>query len=107
MKDEILNVEEGQLSEGQKGKIKPVPKGYLAVYVGEEGQKFVIPAKYLSMPDFRALLDDVGDEYGYQYEGGLRIPCEEHEFEKILRICNNDCPMQKKNLKKIPSMVLF
>ncbi|KAK3015919.1 hypothetical protein RJ639_007655 [Escallonia herrerae] len=36
----------------------PPKKGYLAVYVGKERmRRFVIPASYLSLPEFRALMD--------------------------------------------------
>ncbi|KAL6996086.1 hypothetical protein U1Q18_006222 [Sarracenia purpurea var. burkii] len=64
-----------------------VPKGSLAVYVGPEERRFVIPACYLSMPDFKGLMEKAAEEFGYEHEGGLRIPCEEDDFEDILKRC--------------------
>ncbi|KAG2317540.1 hypothetical protein Bca4012_068434 [Brassica carinata] len=62
-----------------------VPRGHLAVYVGrDEMQRFVIPTKYLEYPEFRVLMDEVTDEFGYEHEGGIHIPCEESVFEEIL-----------------------
>nr|KJB27458.1 hypothetical protein B456_005G249600 [Gossypium raimondii] len=42
---------------------KKVPKGYFAVYVGENQKRFVIPVSFLSHPT-----------------GGLTIPCNEDIF---------------------------
>ncbi|XP_031256144.1 indole-3-acetic acid-induced protein ARG7-like [Pistacia vera] len=67
--------------------LQDVPKGYLAVYVGAELQRYVIPMSYLSMPDFRVLMDSVAEEFGFEQEGGLQIPCEEEDFQKILLRC--------------------
>ncbi|KAK6915215.1 Small auxin-up RNA [Dillenia turbinata] len=63
------------------------PKGYIAVYVGPEMRRFVIPASYLSMPEFGVLMEQMAEEFGFEQEGGLRIPCEEDDFEKILLKC--------------------
>ncbi|OVA19266.1 Auxin-induced protein [Macleaya cordata] len=67
--------------------LREVPRGYLAVYVGSESQRFVIPATYLSFPDFRVLMERVEEEFGFEQEGGLRIPCEENDFEEVLIRC--------------------
>ncbi|KAI6689742.1 hypothetical protein NL676_026570 [Syzygium grande] len=65
-----------------------VPKGYLAVYVGPKLRRFVIPASYLSAPEFRTLMERVAEEVGFEQEGGLQIPCcEEEDFEEILARC--------------------
>ncbi|XP_019054012.1 PREDICTED: auxin-induced protein X15-like [Nelumbo nucifera] len=64
-----------------------VPRGFLAVYVGPENRRFVIPASYLSMPDFRVLMEKVAEEFGFEQQGALKIPCEEEDFEKILLRC--------------------
>ncbi|XP_058113128.1 indole-3-acetic acid-induced protein ARG7-like [Magnolia sinica] len=63
-----------------------VPKGYVAVYVGPEMRRFVIPVSYLCSPHFRALMERAADEFGFEQEGGLRIPCEEETFEELLRV---------------------
>ncbi|XP_072969455.1 protein SMALL AUXIN UP-REGULATED RNA 51-like isoform X2 [Typha angustifolia] len=63
-----------------------VPKGYLAVCVGEEMQRFVIPTEYLGHRAFQALLREAEEEFGFQQEGVLRIPCEVSVFESILKV---------------------
>ncbi|RDX69865.1 hypothetical protein CR513_50965, partial [Mucuna pruriens] len=58
-----------------------VPKGYLAVYVGEKMKRFVIPMSYLNQPSFQDLLSQAVEEFGYDYPmGGLTIPCGEDLF---------------------------
>lgn len=63
-----------------------VPKGYLAVCVGEEMQRFVIPTEYLGRTAFAVLLREAEEEFGFQQEGVLRIPCEVSVFESILKV---------------------
>ena len=62
-----------------------VPKGFLAVHVGEEMKRFVIPTNYLSHQAFSVLLKEAEEEFGFQQEGILRIPCEVAVFENILK----------------------
>ncbi|GLJ10576.1 hypothetical protein SUGI_0131000 [Cryptomeria japonica] len=63
-----------------------VPEGYLAVYVGkEEMRRFIIPTSFLSRPAFRRLLDQAEEEFGFDYQGVLTIPCEMAVFEKIVK----------------------
>ena len=59
-----------------------VPKGYLAVYVGEsEKKRFVIPISYLNQPAFQQLLNQAEEEFGFDHPmGGLTIPCNEDMF---------------------------
>ncbi|KAK8618202.1 hypothetical protein V6N13_132203 [Hibiscus sabdariffa] len=64
----------------------PTPKGFVAVSVGEERQRFVIPTEYLGHEAFRVLLRKTEEEFGFQQEGVLRIPCEVSAFEKILKV---------------------
>ena len=62
-----------------------VPKGYLAVYVGEEMKRFVIPISYLNQPSFQELLSHAEEEFGYDHPtGGPTIPCTENDFENIV-----------------------
>jgi SAUR family protein len=63
----------------------PPPKGHLAVSVGPAMRRFVIPTEYLKHPAFAALLQEAEEEFGFQQEGLLRIPCEVPAFEAILR----------------------
>uniref|UniRef100_A0A0D9WTT4 Auxin-responsive protein n=1 Tax=Leersia perrieri TaxID=77586 RepID=A0A0D9WTT4_9ORYZ len=62
-----------------------VPKGYFAVYVGEEARRFVVPTDYLREPAFRELMERAADEFGFAQSGGLRVPCDEVQFEDLLR----------------------
>ncbi|KAL8060279.1 hypothetical protein ABFX02_02G015100 [Erythranthe guttata] len=59
-----------------------VPKGHLAVYVGEsEKRRFVIPLSYLNHPSFQELLCQAEEEFGFHHPmGGLTIPCSEESF---------------------------
>jgi SAUR family protein len=70
-------------------KVVNVPKGYLAVYVGEKMKRFVIPMSYLNQPSFQDLLSQVEEEFGYDHPmGGLTIPCTEDVFLHITSHCN-------------------
>ncbi|GJN39277.1 hypothetical protein PR202_gb28384 [Eleusine coracana subsp. coracana] len=62
-----------------------VPKGYFAVYVGEESRRFVVPTGYLQEPAFRDLMERAADEFGFAQAAGLRVPCAEDDFEDLLR----------------------
>ncbi|KAF7841130.1 Auxin-induced protein 15A [Senna tora] len=60
-----------------------VPKGYVAVYVGEKMKRFVIPISYLNQPSFQDLLNQAEEEFGFEHPmGGLTIPCREDVFCK-------------------------
>ncbi|CAL0313209.1 unnamed protein product [Lupinus luteus] len=62
-----------------------VPKGYLAVYVGEKMNRFVIPISYLNQPSFQELLNQAEEEFGYNHPtGGLTIPCSEDAFLDLI-----------------------
>lgn len=62
---------------------RDVPKGFLAVYVGPEHQRFVIPVFYLNHPLFEELLKGMEEEFGYHQNGALLIPCEVSDFELL------------------------
>ncbi|KAJ9189637.1 hypothetical protein P3X46_000906 [Hevea brasiliensis] len=56
-----------------------VPKGYLAVCVGE-GQKkrFTVPVSLLNKHSFQELLRKAEEEFGFNHlMGGITIPCRE------------------------------
>ncbi|XP_073147448.1 protein SMALL AUXIN UP-REGULATED RNA 54-like [Henckelia pumila] len=66
-----------------------VPKGYLAVYVGMELRRFIIPTSYLGDPLFKVLLEKVEEEFGFDHSGGLTIPCEIETFKYLLQCMEN------------------
>ncbi|GJN01816.1 hypothetical protein PR202_ga19115 [Eleusine coracana subsp. coracana] len=72
-------------SPSPSGSPPPPPKGHLAVSVGPEMQRFVIPMEYLKHRAFAALLQEAEEEFGFQQEGVLRIPCEVPVFVTILK----------------------
>ncbi|KAI3761682.1 hypothetical protein L1987_52103 [Smallanthus sonchifolius] len=87
-----------------------VKKGYLAVWVGrdEDGmKKFVIPTDYLAHEAFSLLLRDAEEEFGFQQEGILKIPCDIPLFEKILATITMSMSDNKKQLKSSSSTSSF
>ncbi|AES89353.1 putative small auxin-up RNA [Medicago truncatula] len=65
-------------------KVVDVPKGYLAVYVGDKQKRIVIPVSYLNQTLFQDLLSQAEEEFGYDHPmGGLTIPCTEDAFQHI------------------------
>ncbi|KAK9109005.1 hypothetical protein Sjap_017065 [Stephania japonica] len=77
-----------------------VPKGHLAVYVGETQKKrFVVPIAYLSHPSFQDLLSRAEDEFGFVHPmGGLTIPCTEDAFISLASCLNSYFPIFDLNL---------
>ncbi|KAJ4954800.1 hypothetical protein NE237_011583 [Protea cynaroides] len=88
--------EDGRIGEGvkelshqnQHGKKdqKAIPKGYLAIMVGqreEEQQRLVIPVTYFNHPLFIQLLKEAEDEYGFEQKGTITIPCHVEEFQHV------------------------
>ncbi|KAK9136221.1 hypothetical protein Syun_015551 [Stephania yunnanensis] len=67
-----------------------IPKGHLAVYVGETQKKrFVVPITYLSHPSFQDLLSRAEEEFGFDHPmGGLTIPCREEDFMSLATCLN-------------------
>lgn len=62
-----------------------VPKGHIAVYVGEfQKKRFVIPISYLNHPLFKVFLNRAEEEFGFNHPmGGLTIPCKEDAFINV------------------------
>ncbi|GAU25677.1 hypothetical protein TSUD_266040 [Trifolium subterraneum] len=64
----------------------PVPKGHLAVYVGQKDGEFrrvLVPVVYFNHPLFSELLKETEKEYGFCHQGGITIPCRVTEFEQV------------------------
>ncbi|KVI04108.1 Auxin responsive SAUR protein [Cynara cardunculus var. scolymus] len=64
---------------------RDVPKGHLAVYVGEnKKRRFVVPISYLEQPLFQELLRQSEEEFGFDHPmGGLTISCQENAFFEL------------------------
>ncbi|TYJ00625.1 hypothetical protein E1A91_A13G097900v1 [Gossypium mustelinum] len=64
--------------------VNKVPKGYFAVYVGENQKRFVIPVSFLNQLQFQKLLGLSEEEFGYShFTRGLTIPCNEDMFLQV------------------------
>ncbi|XP_074275477.1 auxin-responsive protein SAUR50-like [Silene latifolia] len=57
-----------------------VPKGHFAVYVGVNRSRYIVPISFLSHPEFQCLLRRAEEEFGFDHDMGLTIPCEEVVF---------------------------
>ncbi|PON99971.1 Small auxin-up RNA [Trema orientale] len=78
-----------QLFQRSFSSTKDVPKGFLAVYVGENRMKFVIPVSYLNQPSFQELLSQAEEEFGFDHPmGALTIPCREDAFIDLISHLN-------------------
>ncbi|KAK2419428.1 SAUR auxin-responsive protein family [Trifolium repens] len=73
------------LLHGKKQEFKDVPKGCLAIKVGqgEDQQRFVVPVIYFNHPLFMQLLKEAEEEYGFDHKGPITIPCHVEEFRNI------------------------
>ncbi|XP_058085600.1 auxin-responsive protein SAUR36-like [Magnolia sinica] len=63
-----------------------VPKGHLAVYVGQKDNdphRFLVPVIYFNHPLFGGLLRQAEREYGFNHTGGINLPCQISEFESV------------------------
>ncbi|KAK9071754.1 hypothetical protein SSX86_008183 [Deinandra increscens subsp. villosa] len=63
-----------------------VPKGHLAVYVGEkedDAHRVLVPVIYINHPLFGDLLREAEKVYGYNYDGGIHVPCRISEFQNV------------------------
>ena len=63
-----------------------VPKGYLAVYVGEgedDARRVLVPVLFLNHPLFGKLLKEAEEVFGFDHPGRITIPCPISEFESV------------------------
>nr|XP_009628642.1 auxin-responsive protein SAUR50-like [Nicotiana tomentosiformis] len=61
-----------------------VPKGHFAVYVGENRTRYVVPISFLTYPEFRCRLRCAEEEFGFDHDMGITIPCEEMIFRSLI-----------------------
>ncbi|XP_071722720.1 protein SMALL AUXIN UP-REGULATED RNA 16-like [Rutidosis leptorrhynchoides] len=57
-----------------------VPKGHFAIYIGDNRRRFIVPISWLGHPEFQYLLHRAEEEFGFNHDMGLTIPCEEDVF---------------------------
>ncbi|XP_021857855.1 auxin-responsive protein SAUR32-like [Spinacia oleracea] len=79
---------------GDNNKKKGVPKGCMAVQVGHEGEekleRFVIPIMYINHPLFIKLLKEAEEEYGFDQEGLITIPCHVEQFRNVQDVIDRE-----------------
>lgn len=61
-----------------------VPKGHFPVYVGESRCRFVVPIACLEHPEFLVLLRKAEEEFGFEHDAAITLPCDEAVFEAVL-----------------------
>lgn len=98
-KKELLSA--GESSDGKRKNTEEMRKGFIAVYVGRELRRFEIPANYLSKPEFAGLMERAAQEFGFEQEGGLRVPCEEDEFEELVSRCMTIEKLESKSKRAV------
>lgn len=82
-----------------------LPEGHIWVCVGtdEKAQRFELDANYLNHPLFEELLRLSVPEFGYSYEGALRIASETDLFLHLLDLLTSSNPsvhyMELRDLK--------
>ncbi|GFP97903.1 auxin-induced protein x10a [Phtheirospermum japonicum] len=103
----ILHSGRGFMRVGQEpvlGKPGSVPKGHMAVYVGQKDgdfQRILVPVVYFNHPLFGDLLKESEKEYGFKHPGGITIPCRISEFERVqTRIKSVQCTRKSLPWKK-------
>ncbi|KAK8516370.1 hypothetical protein V6N13_047070 [Hibiscus sabdariffa] len=83
----LFNSDPGYIQLGGEGvKRVRVPKGHLAVYVGEsenDTRREVVPVIYFKHPLFGELLKEAERVYGFNQTGGITLPCGISEFERV------------------------
>lgn len=60
-----------------------VPKGHFPVYVGENRSRYIVPISFLTHPEFQSLLQRAEEEFGFDHDMGLTIPCDELVFQTL------------------------
>lgn len=76
----------GQEAVEEKPQPVQVPKGHMAIYVGQKGgdfQRVLVPVIYFNHPLFGQLLREAEEEFGYNHPGAITIPCRISEFEHV------------------------
>ncbi|BAF08662.1 protein SMALL AUXIN UP-REGULATED RNA 16 [Oryza sativa Japonica Group] len=61
-----------------------VPRGHFPVYVGESRCRYVVPIACLEHPDFLLLLRKAEEEFGFEHDAAITLPCHEADFEALL-----------------------
>ncbi|KAJ0502871.1 putative small auxin-up RNA [Helianthus annuus] len=71
---------------GQETVPSDVKEGHFAVIASDDyvERRFVVPIECLHHPSFQRLLERAAEEYGFDHEGALMVPCRPSELEWML-----------------------
>ncbi|KAL8543178.1 hypothetical protein ACS0TY_003905 [Phlomoides rotata] len=67
----------------EEGLPTDVPKGHFPVYVGQNRSRYIVPISFLTHPEFQCLLRRAEEEFGFDHDMGITIPCEEVVFRSL------------------------
>ncbi|KAG6474035.1 auxin-responsive protein SAUR71-like [Zingiber officinale] len=81
--------------------LRTVPQGHVPMCVGEEMERFAVPAEVLGRPAFLELLRRSAQEYGYEQRGVLRIPCPVPLFRRLLLLSSSSTTANKLALDEL------
>ncbi|XP_073127732.1 protein SMALL AUXIN UP-REGULATED RNA 51-like [Henckelia pumila] len=70
--------------ETEEGLPLDVPKGHFVVYVGDNRSRYIVPISFLNRAEFQNLLQLAEEEFGFEHNMGLTLPCEEEVFESLI-----------------------
>ncbi|KAF8405787.1 hypothetical protein HHK36_007865 [Tetracentron sinense] len=68
----------------EHGGRRRAPKGHFVVYVGSEMKRFVVPTSYLKNPIFQQLLEKAAEEFGFDKQKSIVLPCDEPTFQRLI-----------------------
>ena len=74
----------------KKKSFSKTPRGYFALYVGEERRRFLLKADMINHPLFATLLEKANEEFGFDQEGPITIPCDIAFFEHIILLVESN-----------------
>lgn len=66
-----------------EGSLK-APKGHFVVYVGNKMTRYILPTYFLRSAIFQQLLENAADEYGFDCQEKLVLPCDEYSFNGVI-----------------------
>ena len=73
-----------------KKSFNKTPRVYIALYVGEERRRFLLKANMINHPLFATLLEKANEEFGFDQEGPITIPCDIAFFEHIILLVESN-----------------
>lgn len=84
----LEDIEEEEEYENERGRrvSTDVKRGHFAVVAvkGGKPKKFIVEMDNLSNPAFLSLLEQAEQEFGYQQQGVLAVPCRPEELQDVI-----------------------